>query len=39
MTKQFTLLQLFPVVDGRLASTMDDVYDVLNHVCDQGGVS
>ena len=34
MKKQFTLLQLFNVVDGRLATNMQDVYDVLNHVCD-----
>lgn len=34
MTKKFTLLQLFSVVDGRLATTIDDVYDILNHVCD-----
>ena len=34
MTKKFTLLQLFSIVDGRLSSTMDDVYDILNHVTD-----
>lgn len=34
MTKKFTTLQLFSVVDGRISTTMDDVYDVLNHVCD-----
>lgn len=34
MTKQFTLLQLFSVVDGRLSSTIEDVYDILNHACN-----
>ena len=34
MTKQFTLLQLFSLVDGRLSVPMDDVYDMLNHICD-----
>lgn len=34
MKKQFTLLQLFSIIDGRLGTTMDDVYEVLNHVCD-----
>lgn len=34
MTKKFTLLQLFALVDGRLSTTMEDVYDMLNHVCD-----
>lgn len=33
MTKKFTLLQLFSVVDGRLTA-MDDVYSLLDHVCD-----
>ena len=31
-TKQFTLLQLFSIVDGRLAKTMDDVYDILGWI-------
>jgi hypothetical protein len=31
-TKKFTLLQLFSVVDGRLSTNIDDVYDILNHV-------
>ena len=31
-TKKFTLLQLFKVVDGRLSTNIDDVYDILNHV-------
>lgn len=31
-TKKFTLLQLFNVVDGRLSTNIDDVYDILNHV-------
>lgn len=34
MTKQFTLLQLFSLVDGRLSTSMDDVYTMLNHICD-----
>ncbi len=34
MTKQFTLLQLFFILDGRLSTSMDDVYDILNHICD-----
>ena len=34
MTKQFTLLQLFSLVDGRLSTTMDDIYSMLNHICD-----
>lgn len=34
MTKQFTLLQLFCIVDGRLATKMDDVYITLNHIMD-----
>ncbi len=32
MTKKFTTLQLFSVVDGRLSTTMDDVYAILNHI-------
>lgn len=35
MTKQFNLLQLFSLVDGRLSTTMDDVYSMLNHICDE----
>lgn len=35
MIKQFTELQLFSIVDGRLATDISDVYDILNHVCDQ----
>lgn len=31
-TKKFTLIQLFNVVDGRLSTTIDDVYAILNHV-------
>ncbi len=34
MTKNFTLLQLFSLVDGRLSTSMSDVYDMLNHICD-----
>jgi len=36
MTKKFSLMQLFSIVDGRLARTIDDVYDILNHVTDMG---
>lgn len=34
MTKQFTPLQLFSIIDGRLSTDIGDVYDILNHVCD-----
>lgn len=34
MTKQFNLLQLFSLVDGRLSTEIDDVYSMLNHICD-----
>ncbi|HEY4755759.1 MAG TPA: hypothetical protein VIH28_06880 [Ignavibacteriaceae bacterium] len=34
MTKQFNLLQLFSIVDGRLSTKIDDVYLMLNHICD-----
>lgn len=34
MTKKFTFLQLFSLSDGRLATKMDDIYDMLNHICD-----
>jgi hypothetical protein len=34
MKKSFTLLQLFSLTDGRLSTTMDDIYDMLNHICD-----
>ena len=34
MTKKFTLLQLFSLVDGRLSTSMEDVYDMLNHIID-----
>ena len=34
MTKQFTLEQLFSLCDGRLSTNMDDVYAMLNHICD-----
>jgi len=35
MLKSFKLSQLFSIVDGRLFSTIDDVYDILNHVFQQ----
>jgi hypothetical protein len=34
MTKKFSLLQLFSLVDGRLSTSMEDVYDMLSHICD-----
>ena len=34
MIKQYTLKQLFSLVDGRLSTTMNDVCEILNHVCD-----
>lgn len=34
MTKQFTFEQLFSLLDGRLSTGMDDVYAMLNHICD-----
>ncbi len=34
MTKQFTLMELFSIVDGRLSNAgMDSVYKVLGHIC------
>lgn len=32
--KKFSLKQLFAIVDGRMSTSMDDIYDILNHVCD-----
>jgi len=34
MTKDFSLKQLFSLVDGRLSTNIEDVYDMLNHICD-----
>lgn len=34
MKKSFTLWQLFSVVDGRLSTRIEDVYQILDHVCD-----
>lgn len=34
MTKKFTMLQLFSILDGRLSTKMDDVYSMLNHITD-----
>ena len=34
MTKNFTTLQLFSLTDGRLSTTMDDIYNMLNHICN-----
>ena len=35
MTKKFNLLQLFSLVDGRLSTSMGDVYDMINHITDE----
>lgn len=34
MTKNFNLLQLFSLVDGRLSTNMEDVYSMINHITD-----
>jgi len=34
MTKTFSLKQLFSLVDGRLSTNIGDVYEMLNHICD-----
>jgi len=34
MTKQFSLLQLFSLADGRLSTSTEDVYNMLQHICD-----
>lgn len=34
MTKQFNLLQLFSLADGRLSTSMEDVSNMLEHICD-----
>lgn len=34
MTKQFSLKQLFSIVDGRLSTDIGDVYQMLNHIVD-----
>lgn len=36
MTKKFTLLQLFSLADGRLSTSMEDVSNMLEHICDTG---
>lgn len=33
MTKQFSLLQLSSILDNRLSTTIEDVFDMLNHIC------
>lgn len=35
MTKKFNLKQLFTIVDGRISTGMEDIYSILNHLCDQ----
>ena len=32
MTKSFTFLQLLSLTDGRLATDMDDVYEICSHL-------
>lgn len=40
MTKQFTTLQLFSLTDGRLGpGGMDDVYDMLGHICGDKSIT
>lgn len=34
MTKKFDLIQLFSIVDGRLSNDIGDVYEMMNHICD-----
>jgi len=34
-TKKFSLKQLFAIVDGRMSTSMSDIYEILNHVCDE----
>lgn len=34
MTKKFSTLQLFSLVDGRMSTKVEDIYDMLNHICD-----
>lgn len=34
MTKKFSLLQLFSLADGRLSTSIEDVTNMLEHVCD-----
>ena len=36
--KKYTLLQLFSLVDGRLSTSMDDVYDMLGYICKFEGI-
>jgi len=39
MVRQFNLLQLFSLVDGRLSITgMDAIYDMLGHICRFPGI-
>lgn len=33
--KTFTLKQLFSLVDGRLSTDIGDVYEMLNHICNE----
>ena len=33
--KEYTVKQLFNIVDGRLSTTMNDVYDILNYLTGQ----
>lgn len=35
MGKQFNMVQLFSIIDGRLSTKIEDVYDMLNHITGQ----
>ena len=32
--KEYSLIQLFQVIDERISTGMEDYYSILNHVCD-----
>jgi hypothetical protein len=35
MKKRFTPWQLFSLIDGRLSTHSGDLYDMLNHICNE----
>jgi hypothetical protein len=35
-TKQVSLLKVFSILDGRLSTNMDDVYDMMNFIFGDG---
>jgi hypothetical protein len=35
MTKKFTWLKLMNLIDGRCFTSIDDIYDILNHYFDE----